>query len=110
MSLALGIIDLAEEETKKAEAVSVAEIELEIGELSGVVVEALEFALEVAVKETVLDGAKRIIHKISGQAGCNDCQNVFSVSDLYTPCPLCCGFNTRIIRGLELRVKSLIVP
>jgi hydrogenase nickel incorporation protein HypA/HybF len=109
LSIALEIIEIAEEQVKKANALTVSEIELEIGELSGVEVDALEFALEVAVKDTVLSGAKRTVDVVHGRARCNDCSDEFPVEDLFTPCPECQGFNTRIIQGQELRVKSLFV-
>ncbi len=109
LSIALEIIDIAEEHAHKAHALSVTEIELEIGELSGVEMEALDFALEVAVKDTMLSGAKRTVDKVPGQARCNDCMHEFPVDDLFTPCPVCHGFNTSIIRGQELRIKSLFV-
>jgi hydrogenase nickel incorporation protein HypA/HybF len=109
LSIALEIIDIAEEQARKAHAQSVTEIELEIGQLSGVEVDALNFALEVAVKDTMLSGAKRTVNMVSGQARCNDCTNEFPADDLFTPCPACHGFNTSIVRGQELRIKSLFV-
>ena len=110
MSVALEIIDIAEEEARKANVNSVVEIELEVGELSGVVADALEFALDVAVKDTILAEAKRIVNYLPGKARCNECMKEFPVDDLFSACPVCHGFNTRIIQGQELRVKSLSVP
>lgn len=50
LSIVMGIIDIAEKEAKMAGVSIVEEIELEIGLLSGVEMEALEFAWNHAIK------------------------------------------------------------
>ena len=109
LSIAMNIVDIANEETKKANAKKVFEIELEIGTMSGVVLEALEFALQEAVKDSILENAKIIISEIQAKAKCQNCLHVFKIKDLYSPCPNCNELKTEIISGKELRVKSLKV-
>jgi len=109
LSIALSIIDIADKEAKKANAIKVAEIELEVGELAGVEYRALDFAFETAVKNTILENAIVKIHKPKGQAICNDCNTNFEINDLYSACPKCGGYFHNIIKGKELRVKSLLV-
>ena len=105
----MNIIDIANEFAAKENVKVINEIEIEIGEVSGVVYEALEFALECIVKNTILENARRTIIKISGKARCVSCSNEFKIEDLYTPCPNCGHFGSDIIQGKELRVKSLVV-
>ena len=57
LSIAMNVIEIADEYAAKANATVVKEIEIEVGELSGVVLDALEFAMEVAVKNTILEQA-----------------------------------------------------
>ncbi|MCK5838453.1 MAG: hydrogenase maturation nickel metallochaperone HypA [Bacteroidales bacterium] len=109
LSIAMNILEIVDEEVKKAEASVVRELELDIGQLSGVVIEALEFALTEAVKDSVLEKARIIIHEIPATVKCNECQHEFGVDDLYTPCPSCHSFDTKIIKGGELRIRSLLV-
>ena len=59
LSIALGIVELAEKQAKKAGGTEIEIIELEIGKLSGVEMEALDFAWPVATKDTMLENAKR---------------------------------------------------
>lgn len=109
MSIAINIIDLTEEEVNKAGAKKVESIELEVGELSGIVIEALEFALEEAVKETILEDANIIITHKNAKAKCVKCQKEFQTDDLFTACPYCNAFESEIIQGKELKIKSLVV-
>ena len=58
LSIAINIVEIATEEAKKANVSSVLEIELEVGTLSGIVIDALEFAMDEAIKNSVLQNAK----------------------------------------------------
>lgn len=108
LSIAMSIVEIAEENAAMAGVNTVSEIQIEIGNLSGVVDEALEFALEEAVKNTVLKNAQRIIIKIPGKAKCLECYHEFAIDDIFTPCPKCGSFNNDVINGQELRVKSML--
>jgi len=109
MSIALGIVKIAEDEVKKAEASKVELIELLIGDLSGVEREALDFAWPMAVKETVLEGAKRKTEYRSGIARCSDCENEFELKSLLDGCPICKSYFKDVLQGKELKVIALEV-
>ena len=109
LSIAVGIVDLAEKEAFKAGAGSILSIELEIGKLSGVELEALEFAWPVATKGTMLEKTEKIIHHIQGKARCSGCGAVYPIENLYDACPECDCYNKDIFQGKELRIKSLTV-
>lgn len=109
LSVALGIVKIAEEETSKAEAQSVELIELEIGTLAGIEIDSLDFVWASAVKNTVLENAVKRIHIIQGKGKCIDCDSVFDIKNIYDPCPKCGGFLKNILFGKELRVKALEV-
>ncbi len=109
MSIALGIVRIAEDEVKKAKASKVEVIELTIGELSGVEKEALDFAWPVAVKETVLEGAERKIDYIKGIGKCSECQLEFHMETLHDACPECNSYFKDILQGKELKVIALEV-
>lgn len=107
LSIALGIVKIAEEESRKAEAKKVLAIELEIGSMSGIEREALEFAWPVAVKDTVLQDADRQIDWIEARARCAECHHEFDVENSFDTCPKCNSYFKDIFKGKELRVKSL---
>ncbi len=108
-SIALGIVKIAEEESRKAKAKAVKTITLEIGKLSGVELQALEFAWPVAVKDTVLERAQRNVVVIEGKAKCLECGKIYDLNDIYDACPDCGGYFKDIIQGKELRIKTLDV-
>ena len=107
LSIAFNIVEIAKESVEKSNANTVTEIELEVGELSGVVYDALEFALEEAVKNSILENAKRIVHKVKAVAKCESCSHEFDANDIFTPCPKCKSMQNDIIQGKELKVKSI---
>lgn len=109
LSIALGIVNIAENETKKANATSVEVIELEIGVLAGVELDSLDFVWPTAVYNTVLEKAEKKINVIEGKAKCMDCDTVFKIEQLYDTCPNCQSYLKGIIQGKELRVKALEV-
>ncbi len=109
LSIATNIIEIAEEFAIKNNNAKISKIEIEVGELSGIVIASLEFALALAVKDTVLEHSQRLIIPILGQATCNVCHTQFPNSDWYTPCPKCFSMGFEITGGKELRIKSIFV-
>ena len=109
LSIAMNIIDIAGEYAEKANAKVVHRIDIEVGELSGVVFEALEFAMENAKKNTILEKTECFIIRIPGKVKCENCSYEFDTDNVYTPCPKCGDYRQEIIQGRELRVKSLTV-
>ncbi len=107
LSIAMGIVKIAEEEAKKAHAKIIDSIELEIGTLSGVEIDSLNFAWPMAVKDTLLENAEKKIILIEGLAQCVDCNHVYKIKNLFDPCPKCNSFLKIILKGKELRVKAL---
>ncbi len=109
LAIAMDIVDIATSSARKEAATVVKEIEVEIGQLSGVVMEALEFSLEAAVKGTILENARRNLIIIAGTARCTQCLTEYDTDTLFKPCPKCQACAPDVILGRELRVKSLIV-
>lgn len=109
LAIAQSIVALAEEQARKRGAEAIEELELEIGRLAGVEIPTLEFALESAVKGSLLEKARIVRHYIDGEACCADCEAVYSLPTLLTPCPRCGSWYFRILRGKELRVKSIVI-
>jgi hydrogenase nickel incorporation protein HypA/HybF len=108
-SLVLNIIDIVTEYAVKENAKEVKEVEIEVGELSGVVYDALEFALQTAVKGTLIENSAVHIQVIKGLARCTDCLHEYETDSLFKPCPNCSACAPDIIRGKELRVKSIVI-
>lgn len=109
LSIVMSIVTIAENESAKNNAADIEEIELDIGELSGIELSAFEFAWEQAVKSTMLKKSVKLINHIAGEGRCMNCDAVFPMHQLYEPCPVCGDHFITIQKGKELRVKSLVV-
>lgn len=109
LSIAIGIVKIAEDETKKANVTRVTKIDLEIGVLSGVEIDALDFVWDAAVKGSVLETAEKEITIIEGKGKCVDCDLEFAMEYIYDSCPACGSHFKGILQGKEMRVKALEV-
>ena len=108
-SIAMSIIEIAEAEAKKAGATAVSELVLDIGTLSGIEFQALDTAMEMAVKSTMLENAGIKVNRIQARARCSDCGEEFDIKNIFDPCPRCGGLYHELLCGKELQVKSLVV-
>jgi len=106
LSLIQGVVEICEQHSGGRR---VLEVNLEIGALSGVVPEALEFCFEAASKDTLLEGASLIIERIAATGFCAACGIVSPMATYFDSCP-CCGAPVLDLRsGDEMRVKDLEV-
>jgi len=104
-----GLIQQIEEYLKRENYKKVLKINLEIGDLSGVVKEALEFAYDVCSKGTSIEGAQLKISRVPVKARCDKCYNEFFVEDYCFLCPDCGGIDLKILSGRELKIKEMEV-
>jgi hydrogenase nickel incorporation protein HypA/HybF len=109
MSLAEGILQIVEDAAAKQGFQRVKEIRLEIGALSGVEPEALSFCLEVALRNSVAEGARVEMETLPGQGYCLECGETVPINALYDACPRCGGYQVQATGGTEMRVKDLLV-
>lgn len=109
LSIALNIVEIVKDETEKYQAKKVSELTLEVGSLSGVVKEALEFALDEAIKDSPLEEAKIIYEDVKGKAQCENCKFIFSTDDYFPICPKCNHLYSDIIEGKELKIKKITI-
>jgi hydrogenase nickel incorporation protein HypA/HybF len=109
LSVVLSIVDIATEAVNKANARHVDAIELEIGTMAGVEIDALDFAWPLAVKDTVLAGSEKVVNNIQAIGKCSNCGCHFNIIEPYQECPFCGDVLIRYLQGKELRVKSIVV-
>ncbi len=108
-SIAQSIVDIACETAETNQADKVTEVHVEVGMASGVVQEALIFALESAVKGTVVEPAQFFIHEIPVVCRCSACGKTFDGTGNLSVCPSCGEVTADLVSGRELRVKSIVV-
>lgn len=88
------------------DAVSVTEVRVEVGPLSGVEPLLLATAFEQLAPRNNAAGAKLFIDEVRLLAKCNSCNREFEVEDFVFLCPMC-GGGVRVVRGDELQLVSV---
>jgi hydrogenase nickel incorporation protein HypA/HybF len=85
----------------------VAALNIRIGRLQAVVPDALLFALEVVLKDTVAEGATVNIEEVPCRIRCASCGGEFEVDEWSLYCPECEDGRVEVIAGKELVFDSL---
>jgi hydrogenase nickel incorporation protein HypA/HybF len=106
-SVVQSIVDIALESANRHHIEHVSSVEVEVGSASGVLPEAMEFAWEAAIKDTLLCNALLKIKQIPLTVKCNNCQLQYQPEEIYAVCPQCGEFNPEIITGKELKVVAI---
>ena len=109
MTIAANIIKISEEEMGKVHGKSIEVIHLEVGQLSGLVIDSLRFALDVSKKEGVLKNARIVIDEIPGRLKCLNCGHNFDADDFFTCCPKCNMYKLDVLSGKEMIIKSITI-
>lgn len=109
MSIVASIVDIVEDEAKKANATKVTEVELNIGTISGIEIDALNFAFMALKPKTMLRDAEIKINTIQAKSKCLKCNHEFDTDNVFTLCPKCDSYETAVLQGKEMKVKSILV-
>ncbi|KUJ66522.1 hydrogenase nickel incorporation protein HypA [Streptomyces albus subsp. albus] len=111
LSIALAVVEAVEEVAREHGADAVEEVRLRVGQLAGVVPDALRFSLDVAAQDTLLSEAELTVEEVPARAVCEGCRTEFAVG---TPprlgCPHCPGATTRLVGGQELEIAAVRLP
>jgi hydrogenase nickel incorporation protein HypA/HybF len=106
LSIALSILDLAEEEGTNRGGRIVA-IYVKLGPLSGVVKEALVSAFELAREGTALAQAELVIEEVPLVLHCSACSVDRIPASVELRCPVCGALTNEVVRGRELEISAL---
>lgn len=108
LSIAMNILGIAEEESKRRGGVRVVAVHLKLGELSGVVKEALLSAFEIAREGSSLPDSKLIVEDVPIDVFCPRCdRETRAASPQLLQCVECGTPTGNVIRGRELEVAAL---
>ncbi|HEY1754926.1 MAG TPA: hydrogenase maturation nickel metallochaperone HypA [Bryobacteraceae bacterium] len=108
LSIAISLVEAAEEELQKLGSAKVLAIHLELGRLSGVVKDALEFSYQIACENTALAGSRLVIEEIPVLIDCPVCKaprEIVALQDFR--CAACGAAGGAVLQGRELRVAAL---
>jgi hydrogenase nickel incorporation protein HypA/HybF len=100
-------LNIAISNAERNQACQIIKITMNIGKLSGVVPEALEFAFDIVTKNTIAENATLKINNIPIICYCNYCHSNFSPAEWFFECPNCQQFTNNIIQGKEMELVSV---
>jgi hydrogenase nickel incorporation protein HypA/HybF len=83
-------------------------VRLEVGKLSGVVVDSVRFCFDLVAEGTTLQGAELEVVQGTATARCRRCAAEFEVTDLLAICR-CGGMELDVLSGQELMIKEVEV-
>ena len=107
LSLTQNLIELALEHARREGAHSITSMVLEIGALSGVIPEAVEFAFEACSKATLAEGALLEIRHVPGLGRCMECGEESELDSLTDSCVHCGSFALEVLQGQEMTLIEM---
>jgi hydrogenase nickel incorporation protein HypA/HybF len=108
LSIAMSIVEMAQEEAERHGQAQVQAVYLRLGKLSGVVKEALLSSYQMACEDTSLAGSQLLIEEIAVEVFCPQCQLPRMVESIqWFCCPECGAPTATVLRGKELEVVAL---
>jgi len=107
LSIAQSIIQIVENSLPNKNENKVNSVHLLIGKLSGIEIDALQFAYSVLKNNTFLNNSELKIEITNGQAKCLTCNTSFEMNKYGIPCPECGGYVIEILQGKEMKVLKI---
>jgi hydrogenase nickel incorporation protein HypA/HybF len=108
LSIAMSIVELAEEEIERRGNVQITAVHLKLGALSGVVKAALLASYEMASEGTPLAGSRLVVEDVPVVVFCKKCQEQRPISSIQLFCCAECGTpSSEIAQGKEIEVVAL---
>ena len=108
LSIALSIIEGAQEEAERQGNAHIEAVHLRLGPLAGVVREALTFAYDLACEGTTLHGSRLIIEEVPITFLCSECAvERTQISVQIMNCSVCGTPAAQVLTGTELEISAL---
>ena len=109
MSLCEGILQVLQESAVSEGFSTVKTVWLEIGELSGVELDAMRFSFDAVMRDSLAHGAGLEIIEVPGEAWCLQCAKTVQVRQRFDQCPDCESYQLQVVAGDQMRIKELEV-
>ncbi len=108
LSIAVTLVEIADRAAANAGLSQVTTAHLRLGQLSGVVADALLFGYDIATQGTRLEGSRLEIEEIPVVVFCSQCQTDRPLPDIQLfRCPACGGSTVVVTAGKEIELASI---
>jgi hydrogenase nickel incorporation protein HypA/HybF len=109
LSLLENVREILEDHARKQNFSRVTQVTLEIGKFSYVEPDALRFAFDIIMKDSLAENAELTISEPNGIGVCRQCHRQVEMESLYDHCIYCGSPFVKVIQGAEMKIKDLIV-
>lgn len=103
MSITRSIVAIVAE---RADGKPVRRVLVEIGKMSAIMPDAVQFCFDICAAGTVLEGAVLEVNETSGLGTCRECSNSFELMTFIDPCPACGSIEITRKGGDDLMIKE----
>ncbi len=107
MAVTQSVLEIALRHAGDAQRIT--QLNLVIGELSGIVGELVQFYWDILTKETIAEGSLLHFERINTRFHCQNCDQDFEPDGRVFECPHCSGYQVAIVAGKEFRLESIEV-
>ena len=110
LSIALRIVESLNDELAEEEDLTVSAVTIQVGALTGLVPEALQFSWDMATENSLLQGSKLNIEWVDAAGFCPECSVERTITNLQSfRCPVCRTPIQQVTGGNELEILTLEV-
>src|SRR4026207_1534095 len=103
------LLKIAVEHAEKANAQSVTDLHIVIGDLASMVDDSIHFYWDIIARGTIAERARLDFRRVPAELQCNTCSEKYQPTDKELICPNCHGIGAKIISGEEFFVESIDV-
>ncbi len=109
LSVTQHLLSIVLEHAEKASAKRILRVNLQIGALSGIIDESVQFYFDFIGRDTLAEGAKLCFTHVPARFRCAQCGQEFEPGERDWDCPECGATGGRLIAGQEMTIESIEV-
>jgi len=109
LAIAEHLIELIGKHVRESGGQRAVRVTVQLGEMSGVMADALLFCYELAAKSTCADGSELVIDSVPAVIECRSCQARTCPVEFSMLCPECGGSDTELVQGRDLLLREIEV-
>lgn len=109
LSIAKEIINTLNGLKKEYENKNIIKVVVQIGEMSAILPDSLEYNFNIVKEDTTFSNAKLELEIVPLKFKCNKCNEIFGFSENEFCCPKCNIIDYQITQGAELQIKEIEV-
>ena len=107
LSIAQSIVATVVETARMNGVKRITKVHVEIGPLSGVVEESLQFCFPMALMGSGFENIELCIEKMPLKVLCDGCGAESEIEEIVLQCPQCSSQQVRVVTGRDLIIKSM---